>query len=140
MKTQYFTTLIILFVSFTGISQNMSPNYSSVEEHEWLGFSTTIFLDTNNAIEHIDNEIFVKFAISSNELNSTELKRRLEALKIWTLVEYGNEGDLLVVKMRATKTDHKKNKLYILRKMRCTQTVVNGSPMDIEKVKKKINS
>lgn len=140
MKTQYITTLILLLFTLTGIAQNNNTYRTVVEEQDWLGFTTTIYLDTTNAIEHIDNDIFVKFAISSDELNASELQRRLGALKIWTLVEYGNEGNLLVVKMKATKAGHKSNKLYLLKKMRCNKTVVNGSPIDIEKVKKKINS
>jgi hypothetical protein len=140
MKTQYITMLILFLFSLAGISQNNNTYHTLVEEQEWLGFATTIYLDTNNAIEHIDNDIFVKFAISSEELNASELQRRLGALKIWSLVEYGTEGNLLVVKMKASKADHKTNKLYLLKKMRCIKTIVNGSPMDIEKVKKKINS
>ena len=140
MKNQLIITLIVLLFSTAGISQSNSSWQPELQEQEWLGFTTTIYLDSNDTFEHINDDIIVKFAISSNELSASELKRRLDALKMWTLVEYGSEGNLLVVKMKASKTDHKSNKLYILRKMRCTQTVVNGSPMDIEKVKKKIKS
>ncbi len=141
MKSNYFVSIVFLLFCLTSVAQrSVAPAKIILEESEWLGFNTTIYLDTTNAYEHINKDIVVKFAISSNELNATELKRRLEGLKMWTLEEYGVEGNLLVVKMKASIEDHKKNRLYILNKMRCIKTIVNGKPMDIEKVKSKINS
>ncbi len=140
MKSYYLVSIAFLFLCLTTVAQNVAPTKTILTEGEWLGFNTTIYLDTTNSYEHINNDIIVNFAISSDELNTHELKRRLEALTYWTLLEYGVDGNLLVVKMKASIEDHKKNKLYILKKMRCHKTIVNGKAMDIEKVKRKINS
>jgi hypothetical protein len=140
MKKFYFIALLLFSCCLSGTAQTSVSTKPALTESEWTGFTTTIYLDTNNIVEHINDNLIIHFAISSSELSPNELKRRLEAVQIWDLIEYGTEGNLLVVKMKATKEDHKTNKLYLLKKLRCTKTIVNGNPMDLDKVKRNIKS
>lgn len=107
----------------------------------WTNFNSTIYIDTNTVFQRKEDKVFATFVIVSDDLTAKELKLRIEALKIWNLDSYSFlEDEKLLVTLSALKSEHQEKKDYLLKRLRCVRTIVNGKSVPVDEVIKKINN
>ncbi|MCB9194615.1 MAG: hypothetical protein H6598_00140 [Flavobacteriales bacterium] len=133
--------ILICVLAFShSFSQNLTQSNKPVlEEYMWTNFNSTIYIDTNTVFQRKEDKVFATFVIASDELSAKELKLRMDALKIWNVESYSFlEGEKLLVTLSALRSEHIEKKDYLLRRLRCVKTIVNGNQVPVEDIINKI--